>query len=601
LVELGRRFRDRVALALFLLPTVYLVTFFVFPVASVLLGLKDFDWGLLFSPFYFNLEPVGKMIEIRSFGPRTFVIVKGVDVGVVLNSLINSALVTLFATLIGASVAVLTALFDFPGRRVFIFLASLPLLVAPFVNAYVVKLLYGFNLQGNTISFLLKSLGFDVVVGFTKLAGVTLAQTLAFFPIVYINTLAAIMAIDASLIEQARNLGARGFTVVRKVVLPLAMPGILAGATLVYILSLEDVGAPIVFNFKNLVSYQVYEFFQEFTSIGGVGAAAALCVIMLVASLVPLAVVKKYLSLRYYAKLSRGAPRPFERMRLGRVGMAAAYLLVLPVLVAAAAPQLGVFVLAFSERWVGALPQGFTLGNFEIIFSKPGVFRGIVNSLTYAAMAVPLIAVLGFSAAYTVARETVRGAGALDLLSTAPLAVPGLVVAFGYFIFLHSVAPGSPLDPLTLPAAVLVIAYVARKMPFTVRAVFTGLLQTPKEMEEVAESLGATRGTVLRKVVLPLTKRSLLAGLLLSSIYVLSEVSVSVTIGALGGDVVDPNHAGPITFVIMRLIQAPAFGGGAQPQAVAAAMASILMLIEALVLFVATNRLARRGQSLISV
>jgi ABC-type Fe3+ transport system permease subunit len=148
---------------------------------------------------------------------------------------------------------------------------------------------------------------------------------------------------------------------------------------------------------------------------------------------------------------------------------------------------------------------------------------------------------------------------------------------------------------------VLVLAYVARKMPFTVRAVFTGLLQTPRAMEEVAESLGARRGTVLKRIVLPLVWRSLVAGLLLSSIYVLSEVSVSVTIGALGGDIVDPNHAGPITFVIMRLIQAPSFAGGAQPQAVAAAMASVLMLLEALVLFVATNKLARRGQSLISV
>ena len=601
MAELGRRFRDKVVLTLFLLPTAYLIFFFVLPVASVLLGLKDFDWSLMASPFYFNLHPVGSPVEVRSFGPRLFIIVKGADMGVVLNSLVNAFIVTFFATLIGVAVALLTGLYDFKGRRLFVVLASLPLLVAPFVNAYVVKLLYGFNLQGNTVSYLLKSLGFNVVFGFTKLAGVTLAQTLAFFPIVYINALAAIAAIDASLIEQARNLGARGFTIVRKVVLPLIMPGILAGATLVYILSLEDVGAPIVFNVKNLISYQVYEFFQEFTSIGGAGAAAALCVIMLVAALIPMVVVKKYLSLRYYARLSRGAPRPFERIKLGKKGYLVAYLLVLPALVAAAAPQIGIFVLAFSERWVGALPHGFTLQNFSLLFSKPGVFRGIINSVTYLSFSIPLIALLGFAAAYTVARETVKGAGALDLLSTAPLAVPGLVVAFGYFIFLHWLAPGTPLDPLTAPGVVLVLAYVARKMPFTVRAVFTGLLQTPRAMEEVAESLGARRGTVLKRIVLPLVWRSLVAGLLLSSIYVLSEVSVSVTIGALGGDIVDPNHAGPITFVIMRLIQAPSFAGGAQPQAVAAAMASVLMLLEALVLFVATNKLARRGQSLISV
>ncbi|UXD21655.1 iron ABC transporter permease [Ignicoccus pacificus DSM 13166] len=592
---------EKVTLILFLLPTLYLLSFFVAPVASVLGGLLGFDWHLLNTPFYINLKPIGSPIEIRSFGPRLFIVIKGVNMGVILNSLINSIIVTLVSAVIGTAAALLIGLYDFPGRRLFAVLAALPLLVAPFVNTYVVKLLYGFNLQGNTLSYLLQHLGLKVTIGFTQLGGITLAQILAFYPIVYINVLAALGAIDASLIEQALNLGSRGFKLIRTIILPMIVPGILAGATLVYILSLEDVGAPIVFNYKNVISYQVYEFFQEFTSIGGVGASAALCLIMLLLALIPMAIIRKYLSLKYYARLSRGAPRPFKRLKLGKKGLIVAYLLVLPVLIAAAAPQIGIIVLAFSERWVGALPQGFTLRNFYFIFSKPGVFRGIVNSVTYLAFALPMIAILGFAAAYVVARIRVKGIGLLDLLSTAPLAVPGLVVAFGYFIFFHAIAQGTPLDPLVSPAVVLVLAYAARKMPFTVRSVYTGLLQTPRAMEEAAESLGATKGKVLRSIVLPLVWRSIIAGLLLSSIYVLSEVSVSVTIGALGGDIVDPNHAGPITYVIMRLIQAPSISGGAQPQAVAAAMAAILMALEALVLFVATSRLARRGQMLVSV
>ncbi len=592
---------DKVTLALFLAPLIFLLTFFVAPVASVLAGLTNFDWSLLNNPFYFNLHPIGSPIEIRSFGFKTFIIIKGVDMGIILNSLINAALVTLFATLIGTAVALLVGVYEFRGRRAFTILASLPLLVAPFVNSYVIKLLYGFNLQGNTLSYLLNALGIKVTIGFTQLGGVTLAQTLAFFPIVYINVMSALGAIDASLIEQALNLGSRGFRLLRTVILPLVMPGILAGATLVYILSLEDVGAPIVFNYKNLISYQVYEFFQEFTSIGGAGAAAALCVIMLISALIPMIIIRRYLSLKYYARLSRGAPRPFKRLELGLKGKVVAYLIILPVLLAAALPQIGIFVLAFSERWVGALPHGFTIKNFTFIFSKPGILKGIINSVTYLLAAIPFIAILGFASAYSVARSNIKGSTLLDLLSTAPLAVPGLVVAFGYFIFLHTVAPGTPLDPLTSPATVLVIAYIARKMPFTVRSVFTGLIQTPKALEEAAESLGAKKLRVLRTVVIPLVWRSIITGLLLSAIYVLSEVSVSVTIGALGGDIVDPNHAGPITFVIMRLIQAPSVTGGAQPQAVAAAMASILMVLEAIVLFVAVKKLARRGQMLISV
>jgi len=82
---------------------------------------------------------------------------------------------------------------------------------------------------------------------------------------------------------------------------------------------------------------------------------------------------------------------------------------------------------------------------------------------------------------------------------------------------------------------VLVLAYIIRKMPFTVRSVFTSVIQTPEELEEAARSLGARRARVIRRMVLPLVWYGIVAGLLLSSIYILSEVSVSVTIGALKG------------------------------------------------------------------
>ncbi len=592
---------DPVSLALMLTPLTILFIFFLAPIASIVLGLVQFDWSLLLSPFYISLGSVVSPISISSVGETTLVIIKGFDMGVILNSILNTLIVTAAATVIGTSAALLVGLYDFPGRKIFAALAAVPLLVAPFVNAYVVRILYGFNLQGNTISAILEVLGLKVRVGVTGLAGISLAQTLAFYPIVYINVLAALGAVDATLIEQALNLGSRGFKLIRTVVLPLVTPGILAGATLVYILSLEDVGAPIVFNYRNVMSYQVFMFFQEYTSIGRAGAAAALSLIMLILAVVPMLIVRRYLSLKYYARLARGAPRPLRRLRLGLIGKLVAYLVVLPIVIGAAAPQIGILILAFCHRWTRPFPTGLTLHNYFILFSKPGVLRGIINSLVYVSIATALIAVVGFAAGYAVARIRLPGISLLDALSMAPLAVPGLVVAFGYFVFLHSIARGTLLDPLVSPATVLVIAYLVRKMPFTVRSVFTGVIQTPNAMEEAAQCLRAGRLRLLRDIVIPLTWRSLLAGLLLSAIYVMSEVSVSVTIGALGGDITSPNHSGPITFVIMRLIQSPSTIGGAQPQAVAAAMATILMGLEALVLFVATSRLARRGQMLISV
>jgi len=156
---------------------------------------------------------------------------------------------------------------------------------------------------------------------------------------------------------------------------------------------------------------------------------------------------------------------------------------------------------------------------------------------------------------------------------------------------------------------VLILAYILRKLPFTVRAVFTSVIQTPEELEEAARSLGARRMRVISRIVLPLTWRGVVAGLLLSAIYVLSEVSVSVTLGALNGDVYSPTHIGPITFAILQLIEMPRVStvrlpGGrllaVSSEAQAAALATMLMLIEVAVIMVST-RLARRGQALVTV
>ncbi len=588
--------RSDVASMLFVVvPLSILIMFFLAPIASITTGLLTFDWRLLLTPFYVGLSSVVSPITVTHVGGETLIAIRGFDMGVITNSVLNALIVTLATTAIGTSVAILVGLFDFPGRRLFAALAMIPLLVAPFVNAYVVKLLYGFNLQGNTVSAVLEALGLHVKIGVAGLAGVALTQILSFYTIVYVNVLATLRAVDATLIEQAVNLGSRGFKLVRSVVLPLIAPGVFTGATLAYMLSLEDVGGPIVFSFRKVISYQVYLFFRQYALIGGGGSAAALSLLMLLLAVIPMIFLRRYLSLRYYAMLTRGAPRPLRRIKLGWLGKVVAYLVVLPILVAAAAPEIGIFVLALCHRWVGPFPTGFTLNNYAVLFSEPGVFRGIENSLIYVAIAATAIAFLGFSAGYAIARVRSVVTPALDALSITPLAVPGLVMAFGYFVFLHGIARGTPLDPLISPAVVLVIAYIVRKMPFTVRSVFAGLLQIPSSVEEAAQCLGARRLRIVKNIVLPLAWRSLAAGLLLSAVYILSEVSLSVTIGALGGDITSPNHCGPITFVMMSLIQSPSTIGGAQPQAVAAAMGTILMLLEALILFAALAKLGRRG------
>ncbi len=616
---LGRLYpRAKTDLEIFLLlyiPLIVITITFIVPLLTIIPEAAKADYkGLLGNVYYLELDKysVNNFVVVNRLPNEIRITINGFDFGVIGNSIFNAAVVTIIAALLGSSLALLIGIYRFRGRKLFSVLAYVPLLIAPFVNAYVVKVVFAPSLspQGNTLSYIINHLagpllGKKLVIAFDKQAGVALAQILMFYPIIYINALAALGAVDATLVEQALNLGARGFKLLRRIVLPLIVPGILAGSTLVFILSLEDVGAPLVFNYDKMISYQVYQFFQS-AAAGDRATIAALSLILLIVAAIPLVFIRRYLSLRYYARLARGAPRPFQGIRLGRTGYIVAYLVFLPIIIAAATPQIGVIVLSLSKRWVGPLPDILPahsiLANFHAIVSDPGLRRAITNSLSYLGEAIVFVALLGFMTGYAIARARLPGTSLLDVLASLPLAVPGLVVAFSYFVFFSKYSLYGFFDPFLNPGHVLVLAYIIRKMPFTVRSVFTAVIQTPEELEEAARSLGARRARVIRRIVLPLVWHGIVAGILLSSIYILSEVSVSVTIGALkGGPIANPStHAAPITYAIAEIFTLPSVTGGTQPQARAAALATLLMVTEIAVIAIA-SRLARRGQALITL
>ncbi|HID06113.1 MAG TPA: iron ABC transporter permease, partial [Armatimonadetes bacterium] len=432
------------------------------------------------------------------------------------------------------------ARYDFYGRGAVRILALVPLLLTPFVNAFVVKKVL--DPRAGLINWLfhdtLKILPFRVWVD--GLAAVALTQIVTFYPIVMLNVYAALMNIDPTMEEQAENLGARGFMLFRKVTLPLALPGLAAGATLVFIFSLEDLGAPIVFHghplARKLMSFQIYSSFISETGQRS-PEIAALSVILLAIAVSGFLIIRKYVSLRMYAMVSRGGRWKPRISKLGVAGHAIVYSFLVPLLLLTSLPQLGVFALALSSKWVGTFPEGFTVKNMAEVLLNPRVSRFVVNSLTYSAAAMGLIAVLGLMAAYAASRLRIPGISLLDALATMPIAMPGIVVAMGYFYFFSQVFSGTILDPINIvafnPGPLLVIGYAVRRMPFAVRSIFAGIQQVHVNLEEAAFNLGARRFKTVRSVVLPLIALNVLGGVLVSFIYCMGEVSLSIIIGTL--------------------------------------------------------------------
>jgi len=595
-VPLGKRLRtsmfklDKIIIAFLVIGGMMLIVFLVVPVLIMLWNAFITPPG---TPFYENFLRIftGRAyVKLDTFGDSIWswqnrgglrvLVIDGVDYGILLNSLINSVIVTSVATILGTLVAFILARYDFPGRTFIRLLAIVPLFVTPFINSYVIKLLFGTT---GPLSWITTHL-FDFAIEIKDLAGVTIAQIMAFYPIVYLNAYSAFINIDPSMEEQAENLGSRGLKLFTTVTLPLALPGIAAGSIIVFIFSLEDLGAPIVFQERRLMSYQIY---SSFTSQTGIVSPeiAALGFVMLFLAVASFLVIRNYVSMRSYAMISRGGRWHKRERRLGLKGLLAVYLILLPLIIWTAMPQIGVVLLAFNIM----PPTEFAINlhnaspkYFLELFTNPNIFMYIRNTVTYALTAVAIAVTLSIMIGYAVSRAKIRViTPALDALATIPIAIPGLVVALGYFFFFSDFFRNTMVDPTTGPTIfqawiVLIIAYSIRKLPFVVRSVFAGFQQVHEGLEEAALNLGATRRKTIFGIVLPLIISYIISGAVIGFIYISTEVSTSVTIGSLR-----PDQA-PMTFYMKNIY----IGGQLAGIQYVAAMGVLLILFQLLAIFI---------------
>jgi iron(III) transport system permease protein len=195
----------------------------------------------------------------------------------------------------------------------------------------------------------------------------------------------------------------------------------------------------------------------------------------------------------------------------------------------AVVPHVGVVLLSFATEWYGTiLPGGFTLDHYRSALGHELTLSSISNSLKYASLATVLDLLLGVSVAYVNTRTRMVGRRLLDSMAMLPLAVPGIVIAFGYLAMTRE---GQPFHFLMLgedPVLLLVIAYSVRRLPFVVRSATAGLQQVSPSLEEAAQNLGCSPFKTLLKITMPLIAPNLVAGGLLAFAFSMLEVSDSL-------------------------------------------------------------------------
>jgi iron(III) transport system permease protein len=516
----------------------------------------------------------------------------GIDLGVILNSVYVAVAVTIISVILGTSFAFIIARYEFPGKGVLRTLLLFPMLSTPFIGAIGIKWFLNANgFLNNWANAIFGFFGLEWTrLELHGLMAIIIVQGFSLFSLVYLNAYSSFMSIDPSLEEQAENLGATGFRLFRSVTLPLAMPGIQAGAILTFILSIEDLGTPIVYS-EDLQAQKVLAF-QVFDSIVGESGTInplgpAIGMILLVFALTGFLAIRKYASLRSYASGSKGGQWNPRTRVLRFKTVVLMYLITIPVLLFALIPQISVILLSVVQYRSSALLPPVTLENYGILLNG-SVRNAIFNTLKYAGVATIGIVLLGVSAAYIISRRNIPGRTAIDMLVTSPIALPGVVIATGYFTLFYN----TPFFPMEAPAFIITMSYMVRKFPFTVRAAYAGLQQTPIALEEASLNVGASRNKTFSSIVIPLIGVSVLAGALLSFVYCVSEVSTSLLLGSA-----NYNEA-PLTYWI-RDVNAglpPVFGAGP-----AAALGVIMMILQMAVIAVTNAVLKTRASAMTGI
>ena len=437
------------------------------------------------------------------------------------NSLYVAGWSALLASLIAVPLAYFTVRFDFRGALIIQTLGVLPLIMPPFVGAVAMQLIFG---RSGSVNLLLND-WFGFTIPFMEgLNGVIFVEALHYFPFILMNLVVALRNIDGAMEEAAFNLGSRGFRLFRRVIFPLALPGYVAGASLVFVKVFDDLGTPLVLGTTNMLAPQAY---LRITQVGLEDPLGyVISVIMIAFSILALWLSARVLKGRDYSTLQKGG-NSIQKRKLGPMESVLAYGWIILVLLLVLSPHMGVLLLSLASVWSFApLPDGYTLAHYSAVFSES---QGMIaNTLLYCGLAAGVDVILGTAIAYLMLRTRLPARQWLDLMASAALAIPGIVLAIGFLRTFRGIELPGTGTLLTSSWIIIMIAYSVRRLPYALRSCVASLQQINVSLEEAAQSLGATRMSTIRRVVVPLMAGGMLAGFVTS--FVTAAVELSATI-----------------------------------------------------------------------
>ncbi len=429
-------------------------------------------------------------------------------------SLKIAIITTITCVLIGVPMAYVVTRYNIWGKKIINIMIIMSLMSPPFIGAYSWIMLLGRN---GSITNFLSNFGITVpsIYGFN---GIILVFTLKLFPYVFLYVKGALETIDGSLEEAAESLGMPKWKRILTVTFPVILPTIFAGAIMVFMTSLADFGTPMLIGegYKVLPVLAYEEFMSEMA--GNPGLASALSIVIVTCSLIVLLYQKRVVDKKQYSMSGLRPPKEEKLQPLARVLTTAIVFLIAFI---SFLPQIVVIYTSFLKTSGPVFVDGFSLDSYRTIFYKLGT--NIRNTFVFSGIAIVAIIIIGIIVAYLITKRRSKSSDLLDLLVMFPYVIPGAVLGIGLILAFRT----GPLVLIGTPA-IMIIAYIIRKMPYTVRSSSAILQQVDKSVEEASISLGVSPMKSFFNVTARLMLPGIISGAILSWISTINELSSSI-------------------------------------------------------------------------
>ena len=446
---------------------------------------------------------------------RFFTYANGYYIKPIWNSVKVTVCSTCLSLLLGIPIAYFYSFYKLKGAKILFVVSVLCSMSAPFIGAYSWILLLG---RSGVITKLLAGLGLKIgsIYGFN---GILLVQSLKFFPLVFIYMNGAFKNIDNTLMEASANMGCTGIRRLTSIVLALSMPTILAAGLMVFMQAFADFGTPMVMG----EGYQTFPVMIYNAYLGEGGAdqnfAAALAVIAILITAVIFA-IQKWGTSKF--KFSMNALHPVEKKEAKGIRGILMHLYCYVLVAVAVLPQMYIIYLSFCNYKGSIRQEGYGFANY-VQASKKLLGRSIQNTALMGIMALAIIVVVAVLIAYLVVRRSSALNNAIDTISMLPYIMPGSVVGLALLL-----AFGKKPIALTGTFAIMVISFVIRRLPYTIRSATATLMQISMSIEEAAISLGASKLKTFAVITVPMMANGILSGAILSWVAIVTEMSSSI-------------------------------------------------------------------------